>query len=168
MENDPQLRNQSKNMSHIKGWGIDANPHNDPTYPMRERGQDDHGGYDWDRPEQQPHNDIEVLHSNERPNLTSVFGTAAPPKGLSGLMRRSAFHFGEGSYGHWFLLLLADRINWVEGIADDLWHGRVPNTCAERGMKAQWKYDRKSVIKKAVVTTAVVTGALYWLSKRKE
>ena len=64
--------------SHIKGWGIDANPKNDPTYPMKHRSDEEIKGYTWDRPEQQE-TDIEVLHSIERPNITAVFGTAAPP-----------------------------------------------------------------------------------------
>lgn len=59
------------------------------------------------RPEQQPVT-VEVLHSNERPNITAVFGTSTPPAGLSGVIRRYAFKQRELGYGHWLPLLLAD------------------------------------------------------------
>lgn len=165
MTDFPQDKGSPQDMSHIKGWGIDADPENDPTYPMRQRTNDNHQGYNWQRPTQQLSGE-EVLHSIERPNVTAVYGTSVPPAGLSGMVRRCAFRYGEGSYAHWLLLLLADRVNSIEGIADDLWHGRLPNTCAEKGVKAQWQYDKKTVLKKAAVTTVVVTGALYWLTRR--
>lgn len=154
-------------MSHIKGWGIDADPKNDPTYPMRQRPKDDHGGYNWDRPDQQPL-DTEVLHSNERPNVTAVYGTSKPPAGLSGMVRRCAFKYGEGSYGHWLLLLAADRINALEGVADDLWRGRVPNCLAEKGLKAQWQHNPDAVIKKAAVAAVVTAGVVMLLRSRKK
>ena len=68
-----------KDPSQIKGWGVDADPKNDPTYPMKLRNDGEHSGYSWERPPQQPLT-VEVLHSNERPDLTSVFGTSTPPR----------------------------------------------------------------------------------------
>ena len=103
----------------IPGWGIDADPENDPTYPMKQRTNEEHEGYSWDRPTQQSV-DVEILHSNERPNVTAVFGTSTPPSGLSGAIRRFAFKHSENEYSHWLPLLLADRVNVVEGIIDDL------------------------------------------------
>lgn len=154
--------------SHIPNWGIDADPDNEPTFPMRHRVEGEHEGYSWDRPTLQPL-DTEVLHSNERPNVTAVFGTATPPSGLSGFLRRRAFKYGEGTYGHWLLLLAADRINVVEGIFDDLSRGRVPNPLAERGLRAEWRHNRPAVIRKAAVTTALVAGAvvLIKMSRRR-
>ena len=81
------MENSAQNYQHIKGWGVDADPKNDPTYPMKHRTNEEHAGYSWVRPSQQPVN-IEVLHSNERPNVTAVFGTSSPPSGLSGMIRR--------------------------------------------------------------------------------
>jgi hypothetical protein len=98
----------------VKGWGIDANPDNDPTYPMKNRNNGEHAGYSWERPPQQPVN-VEVLHSNERPNVSAAFGTSTPPAGLSGMIRRFAFRYSESSYGHWLPLMLADRVGVVEG-----------------------------------------------------
>lgn len=154
--NEPSLPSR---FTHIKGWGIDADPNNEPTYPMRHRTEGEHEGYRWERPPQQPL-EVEVLHSNERPNVTAVYGTTAPPSGLSGILRRRAFKYSEGTYGHWLLLLLADRINVLEGIVDDLQRGHMPNLLAERGMKAEWRYNRPAVVKKAAVATALVAGAV--------
>lgn len=143
--------------SHIKGWGIDADPENDPTYPMKERTNEEHEGYSWERPELQSEK-IEILRSVERPNTTAVFGTSAPPSGLSGMIRRAAYKKSESSYARWLPLVLADRIEVFEGILQDLSHGIIPNTFSERGWKAEWKYNRKGFIKKSVVTAGVVAG----------
>lgn len=155
--------------SHIKGWGIDADPANDPTYPMKKRTNQEQEGYTWERPPQQPVN-IEILRSVERPNITAVFGTSVPPSGLSGMIRREAFKKSESSYGRWLPLVLADRIGVFEGIVDDLKRGHIPNFFAERGWKAEWKYNRKNFVIKtaavAVVTTAVL--GLLFSGKRRD
>lgn len=167
MENFSNDSHQSRDMSHIKGWGIDANPKNDPAYPMRQRSNKDDDGYDWERPPQQQIT-TEVLHSNERPNVTAVFGTSVPPSGLSGMIRRFAFKYGEGSYGHWLPLLLADRVNAVEGIVDDLLHGHIPNICAEQGIKAEWQHNKKAVVKKLTIGAVLVTAGVLWLGKNNK
>ena len=160
---------RSADYSHIKGWGVDANPENDPTYPMKHKTDEEHEGYTWDRPAQQPVN-IEVLHSNERPNVTAVFGTATPPSGLSGRLRRYAFKYSESSYGHWLPLMLADRINVVEGIVDDLKKGHVPNIFKERGWTAELKYNKEDFVKKVAVGVAVtsIVIAAFVLSRKSK
>ena len=149
--------------TNIKGWGSDANPENDPTYPMKKRTNEEHEGYSWERPPQQAP-DVEILHSNERPNITAVFGNSVPPSGLSGKIRRYAFKYSESSYGHWLPLMLADRINVFEGILDDLKKGHVPNFFAERGWTAEWKYNRENFVKNVavgvLVTSAVIATAV--------
>ncbi|RYF85451.1 MAG: hypothetical protein EON98_06530 [Chitinophagaceae bacterium] len=151
----------------LPGWGIDADPENDPTYPMKHWNGADHQRIHYTRPPLQPI-DVEVLHSNERPNVTAVFGTVSPPSGLSGQLRRFAFKYSEGTATHWMTLILADRINVVEGIVDDIKHGHFPNLIAERGWKAEWKYNREGVIKKVAVTAAIATVAVLLLSKKKK
>src|SRR4028118_1398639 len=126
------IENTTIDPSKIKGWGVDANPKNDPTYPIKTRNNGEHAGYTWERPAQQPES-VEILHSNERPNVSSVFGTSTPPAGLSGMIRRIAFRYSESSYGHWLPLMLADRVNLVEGVLDDLARGHVPTLFDERG-----------------------------------
>ena len=153
--------------SQVKGWGIDANPKNDPVYPMKNRNNGEHAGYSWDRPPQQPI-DIEVLHSNERPNVSATFGTAVPPAGLSGMIRRAAFQYSENSYGHWVPLMLADRIGMVEGIVADLAQGHVPNIFGEMGLKAEWKHNRKSLVTKIVVGAVLASVAVAYLRRDKD
>jgi hypothetical protein len=159
------MENLNNDYTHIKGWGIDADPKNEPTYPMKKYTGDDHKRLNWERPPLQPVN-IEVLHSTERPNITAVFGTSTPPSGLSGAIRRYAFQFSENQYMHWLPLLLADRVNVVEGIVDDLKRGHIPNIFAEKGMKAELKHNPKGLAKRILVTVAV-TSIAYAILKGK-
>jgi hypothetical protein len=152
------MENRTIDPKTVKGWGVDADPKNDPTYPMRRRTEMDHAGYAWDRPAQQPA-DVEVLHSNERPNVSAVFGTSTPPSGLSGALRRFAFGYSENSYGHWLPLMLADRIGVAEGIADDLAHGHVPNIPGELGVREEWRHDRSRLEMQLLV---VGSGLVSW------
>lgn len=155
----------ANNYRHINGWGIDANPENEPTYPMKKYTGDDHKRIHYERPPLQPV-DMEVLHSNERPSVSAVFGTSMPPSGLSGRIRRFAFKYSEGSWGHWLPLILADRVNEVEGVIDDLKNGHVPNFFAEHGWNAEWKYNRKAFVRNIVVGTVVTTLLIALISKR--
>lgn len=159
------MENSTVDTSQIKGWGVDADPRNDPTYPMKQRNNGEHAGYSWERPPQQPES-VEVLHSNERPNLSAVFGTSAPPAGLSGTLRRFAFKYSESSYAHWLPLMLADRVGVVEGVADDLAHGHLPNLLGELGAKAEWKHNRKQLVTRVLVAAALV-GAAVCLRRKK-
>jgi len=160
------MENLNMDYKNIPGWGVDADPENEPTYPMKKYTGDDHERLNWQRPPQQIA-DVEILKSIERPNLSATFGTSNPPSGLSGMIRRLAFKFSESEYGHWLNLLLADRINVVEGVIDDLKHGYVPNFFEEEGWKAEWKYDRKTVVKK-VATIAIITSAIVLLCTKNK
>ena len=160
------MEHTAKDPSQIKGWGVDADPKNDPTYPMKNRSDGEHAGYSWERPPQQPLT-VEVLHSNERPDLTSVFGTSTPPSGLSGVIRRLAFRYSESSYGHWLPLVLADRLSVVEGVVGDLRQGHVPNVLAERGWKAEWKHNRTSLLRRILVRAVLVSATVAYLSRRR-
>ena len=160
------MEHTAKEPPQIKGWGVDADPKNDPTYPMKYRNNGEHAGYSWARPPQQPIT-IEVLHSNERPNVTSVFGTSTPPSGLSGVIRRIAFRYSESSYGHWLPLMLADRVSVVEGVLGDLKHGHVPNTFVERGWKAEWKHNRTSLVRRILVRVVLIFAAVAYFSIRR-
>lgn len=162
-EIDRQIANNPKN---IPGWGYDADPENDPTYPMKKRNGADYERLNYQRPPQQPVT-VEVLHSNERPGITRVFGTSTPPQGLSGAIRRFAFKYSESSYGHWVPLVLADRIDVVQGIIDDLKHGIVPNIFAEKGWQAEWKYNKKGMITNAAIGIAVLTALVLFIRRNK-
>ena len=157
----------TKDPSQIIGWGVDADPKNDPTYPMKHRNNGEHAGYSWERPTQQPIT-IEVLHSNERPNVTAVFGTSTPPSGLSGMIRRFAFTYSESSYGHWLPLMLADRVNMVEGVLDDFKHGHVPNIFGELGWKAEWKHNRNNLVRRVLVRAVLASAAIAYVRRGKD
>jgi hypothetical protein len=141
----------------VNGWGVDADPKNDPTYPYRERDKDDHSGH-WQRPPIQPV-DVEVLQSIEYTQRPAVVGTSTPPTGLSGALRRLAFKKSESNLLHWMLLLGADRVNMVEGIVQDLSHARVPNIPAERGWPAGWRHNKSGMLMKGAGAVALVALA---------
>lgn len=147
--------------SHIKGWGIDANIKNDPTYPIKKRNNAEHEGYSWERPAQQDET-VEILKSVERPNLSAVYGTSKPPSGLSGIIRRMAYKFSESSYGRWIPLILADRIDMMEGVVDDFSKGHIPNIPKEIGLKSEWKYNREEFLIKTAAGI-LITGAVLML-----
>jgi len=160
-------KSEQADYTHIKGWGIDADPENDPVYPMKKRTNEEHEGYAWQRPEQQPE-DVEILKSVERTNLTAAFGTASPPEGLNGEIRKFAFKYSESSYGRWLPLVLADRVGAMEGIIEDLKKGHVPNIFAERGWGAEWKYNRKNFLLKIAAAAAVTAITISVLSSKKK
>jgi hypothetical protein len=163
-EMDRKIANEPKN---IPGWGMDADPENDPTYPMKHRNGADYERIHYERAPQQQQN-IEVLHSIERPGITRVFGTSTPPSGLSGAVRRFAFKYSEATAAHWMSLILADRINVVEGVIEDIRKGKVPNLVSELGWPAEWKYNRKNFITRMAVKVAVVTLVTVWLTRKKK
>lgn len=150
----------------VAGWGVDADPKNDPTYPIRHRGDAGHADATWERPPLQPAS-VEVLHSNERPDLTAAFGTSAPPARLSGALRRVAFRYSESSYGHWLPLLLADRVDMVEGLVDDLKRGRVPNILGERGWNAEWEHNRARLVGRVLLAAVVIGAAVVYVQRRR-
>lgn len=159
------MENLESNYTHIKGWGIDADPENEPTYPMKKYTGDDHRRLNYERGTlQEP--TVEILHSNERPGLSKVFGTTSPPSGVSGDIRRFAFRYSEGKWIHWLALIVADRVNAIEGIVDDLKNGHVPNVIAERGWTAEWKYNKAGVLKKIAVGAAITAGVIAYSSMR--
>lgn len=154
----------------IKGWGTDIDPKNEPTYPIKKKTDDDHKRLNYVRPSLQPKN-IEVLHSNERPSVSAVFGTSVPPSGLSGIIRRFAFRYSESSFGHWFPLIFADKVNVWEGIIQDFGRGKLPNIWAEKGVKADWKYNRTEYVARTtakVVFTLVFFGIMMSGSRKKK
>jgi hypothetical protein len=153
--------------AHIKGWGIDADPENEPTYPMKHWTGVDHQRLNYERPTMQP-GDVELLKSNERPTKSAVHGTSAPPQGYSGRIRRYAFKYSEGTYRHWLLLIMADRVNMVEGIVEDIKKGHFPNIVVERGWTAEWKYNRKNFLSNVAAGVAITAGLLLLYSSTRK
>lgn len=151
--------------AHISGWGVDLDHINRPAYPM-ERTPPRLDRASEHAPEQQAEK-VKILCSNERPGITPIFGTAVPPSGLSGKLRQYAFKYSENDLRHWLTLLLADRINMLEGIVSDLKRGHIPNLIAETGMKSEFKYNRARAIKKTVVVASVIGIGIYLILRKK-
>lgn len=148
----------------VNGWGVDADPRNDPTYPMRDRSGEP--GSHWTHPKAQ-RTDIEVLQSVEYDRRPAVFGTSVGPSGLSGMVRRAAFGYSESDWRHWLMLLGADRINMVEGIVDDLTHGRLPNLPAEMGARAEMRHNRQGMVKKVAIGAGIAVVAVAILGRNR-
>ena len=71
------------------------------------------GNAHWEMPERQ-HVTVPVLKRSGLEELTPVFGTTLPPRGLSGVVRRVAYRIPEHRASHWMLLIMADRIDAIE------------------------------------------------------
>ncbi|WP_210464652.1 hypothetical protein [Rufibacter roseolus] len=158
-------RNMADLALNIPGWGMDADPENDPTYPMKHYNGADHQRLNYEKAPQQPL-DMEVFHSIERPGVTRVFGTSTPPAGLSGAIRRYAYKYSEATATHWMTLILADRVDVIQGKINDLKHGVIPNPWKERGWRAEWKYNRSAFLGRAATTALLITAGVLWFKRR--
>lgn len=147
----------------IPGWGADLDRANRPAVPM-ERTPPRFIHVPEGQPVQQAQT-VEVFCSPERPGITPIFGTAEPPKWLSGAIRRLAYKLPENDLRHWLMLIAADRVNMVEGIVEDLAQGHVPNVLAEMGVRAELRHNPAGLVRKALVATAVV-GTIVALRNR--
>lgn len=130
--------------AHIPGWGSDLEKEMRPAVPMERTPPRLHVPWS-DPPPQQPMT-VEILKSVERPEHSRTFGTRLPPKGLSGVMRRAAFKRSENDIGHWLMLIAADRINVVEGLAGDLRRSpraRAVGIAAAVGLAGCWLLRRR-------------------------
>jgi hypothetical protein len=107
----PKLAETSEQLrARIPGWGVDLDPRDRPSVP-REKFDPTLSGAHWDFPERQPEK-WPRERSIEHKFLTPVFGTACPPKGVSGAIRKYSYaKYSEGRAAHWLLLILADRVD---------------------------------------------------------
>jgi len=143
-----------KKYAHIKGWGIDQDPKNNPNYPMR---SDRAGDIAAQRPVQQIEH-VEILQSIERSHPSAVIGTTLPPAGCSGVLRRIAFKYSENQYRHWLTLLLADRVQLVEGWVEDVQEGKYPKLFIIKNKKIHWEHHQIRRVKKLAVTGLLIWG----------
>lgn len=92
--------------------GVDASPEARPGVPMEAEPAPDPGAH-WREPDRQIPT-VTVYKRTSLKELTPVFGTAQPPRLLSGRLRALAYAIPETKARHWALLLLADRIDSTE------------------------------------------------------
>jgi hypothetical protein len=132
-ESPDQLR------ARIPGWGVDLDPKDRPSVPKLQF-QEDLTGAHWEFPDRQPEK-WPRERSIEHKFLTPVFGTAQPPKGLSGAIRKFSYaRYSEGRAAHWLLLMLADRVDAVEEHVKSFATLRPDNPITETGIKAEFTH----------------------------
>ncbi|HET9873295.1 MAG TPA: hypothetical protein VFP89_11980 [Propionibacteriaceae bacterium] len=135
-EKPPLTLSSDELRARIPGWGVDLNPADRPSVP-RERFDPGATGAHWDFPERQQEK-WPRERSIEHSQLTPVFGTSCPPKGLSGIIRRYAYRYSEGRAAHWLLLLAGDRVDAVESHLRSLHTLRPDNPLTETGIGTEW------------------------------
>ena len=71
------------------------------------------GNSHWIAPPKQEQK-TEILKDPTRPAMSSTFGSALPPKGLSGVIRRAAYRVPDYEVKRWLMLIFADRVDVLE------------------------------------------------------
>jgi hypothetical protein len=118
---------------------VDQDPANRPGVPMETAPKPLAGARVPIAPQ---HAEVPVFKHAGRKQMPPVFGTAQPPKGLSGLLRKAAYAKPDHKPGHWMLLLLADRV--------DVWEHRL----------------RRSLPWAAPSAAVLLAGGLMWRARR--
>lgn len=144
----------------IPGWGADLDPANRPAVPKEKPSTVTRLRGDVPPVRQIPR--VRIHQSIEHPDLTPVFGTACPPRGLSGKLRDVAYQFSEGRLARWMTLMLADRVDVYESLLTDLARGKVPNWPRERGwdVRVQETNPERAPKKPMLIGAAVATVAM--------
>src|SRR3954471_22556005 len=123
----------------IPGWGADLDPKDRPAVP-RERFDPGATGAHWDFPERQEEK-WPRERSIEHKFLTPVFGTACPPKGLSGAMRKYAYRkYSEARAAHWLTLIAADRVDAWEHHLGSFLTLHPDNPITETGVLSEFSH----------------------------
>src|SRR5690349_18181314 len=142
-------RREVDHSARIAGWGTDLDTATRPGVPRDAAPQIGPERLYIDVTQQRPPHRIHK--STEHAQLTPVFGTSCPPRGLSGRMRDFAYGLSEGRLSRWVTLLAADRVNMVEGLIEDFGRLRPPNVVREMGLRSEWQHNRKRVYQVAAV-----------------
>lgn len=135
----PRLAEDSDRLrARIPGWGADLDDADRPSVP-RERFDPTFSGAHWEHPERQPE-EWPRERSVEHTELPPVFGTACPPKGMSGVIRKYAYAtYSEGQTAHWLLLMAGDRVDTMESGLRSLLTLRPDNPITDTGVLAEVK-----------------------------
>jgi hypothetical protein len=123
----------------IPGWGVDLDPADRPSGRRLNYAPDTTGAH-WDFPERQPEK-WPRERSIEHAFVTPVFGTAQPPTGVSGAIRKFSYaKYSEARLGHWLLLILADRVDAWEHHLRSFATLRPDNPITETGVRAEFTH----------------------------
>jgi hypothetical protein len=127
----------------IPGWGADLDPADRPSVPRLDFREDLTGAH-WEFPERQPEK-WPRERSIEHAFLTPVFGTAQPPAGLSGVLRKYSYaRYSEGRAAHWLLLMLADRVDAWENHLRSFATLHPDNPITETGVLSEFSHHGRS------------------------
>lgn len=151
--------------------GVDSDPGRRPGVPMhRSPPSGGNGGIDRDNefpdarvrapdsePEQQTEGQDDKLERSSLDHPTPVFGSAQPPRGISGLVRRAAYGVPEHYARHWMLLLLADRVDVVEDRLGDL---------MARPLENAGNYDAAARIRSNPAPVLVAGLVGFWVARK--
>jgi hypothetical protein len=93
----------------LEGKGMDLDPSRRPGVP-HEHDPKPLPNAKW--PIEPQKSEVPVfMHGRPNKTFPPVFGTAVPPKGLSGKIRAAAYSRPDHETVHWLLLLLSDRVD---------------------------------------------------------
>lgn len=135
-EKPPIAASSDELRARIPGWGVDLDPADRPAVP-KERFDPSLSGAHWVHPDRQPER-WPRERSVEHTQLPPVFGTACPPRGLSGMLRKLSYaRYSEGQSAHWLLLIAADRVDTVESALRSLLTARPDNPLTQTGLRAE-------------------------------
>jgi hypothetical protein len=95
-----------------KSQAVDLSGRNRPGVPMEVPTPEPLAGSRT--PIEPQHSDVKVFKDPVLKQMPPVFGTAQPPAGLSGLLRKLAYRYPTNWARRWMVLMLADRVDAVE------------------------------------------------------
>jgi hypothetical protein len=134
----PRRETSEELRARIPGWGADLDPADRPAVPRLKKMET---GARWDFPERQPEK-WPREHSIEHAFVTPVFGTAQPPTGLAGAIRKYSYaNYSEGRAAHWLLLLLADRVDAWGSHLRSFGTLHPDNPITETGVSAEFTHN---------------------------
>jgi hypothetical protein len=122
------MENVKSSGGQVLGAGIDLPRSRRPGSPMESALRDAAGSHGQPVARQPVHG--EILKRADLQELTPVFGTAQPPHGLSGTLRRYAYTIPEHRPRHWAVLVLADRVDVYESALGEAFQRRPVITTA--------------------------------------
>ncbi|MCF6376677.1 hypothetical protein L2K70_03595 [Nocardioides KLBMP 9356] len=135
-EKPPIAESSEELLARIPGWGADLDPADRPSVP-REQFDPTLSGAHWKHPERQPEK-WPRERSVEHTQLPPVFGTAQPPRGVSGAIRKLSYaRYSEGQAAHWLLLIAADRVDTLESALRSFVTLHPDNPITQTGVRAE-------------------------------
>jgi hypothetical protein len=126
-----------------------------PGVPMEAEPEPAEGAH-WRVPARQPGSEDHPHHTGI-PQATPVVGTAQPLRGLSGVLRRSAYDIPEHYARHWGLLMLADRVDVIESRLGSALSGHLHDAGMPR--------LARRVEQQPLAAVAVAAGAVWLIRK---